>query len=101
MSQYTRSMRLWILRAREELPESDNPWEPWYDKAVAFVVRAATEKEARRLANDSGGDETGPVRNDEYRMGGDLWLDPKYSTCAELAGAGEPEMIVGEYHSTG
>ena len=94
-------MKLWILRAREDLPNGDNPWEPWYDKAFRFVVRARTEEEARKLANDSGGDETGPVRTEEYRTGGDPWLDAKYSTCEELTGEGEAEVILGEFHSAG
>ena len=36
-------MRLWLLRPQEGLIEGDNPWDPWYDKAFGFVVRAETE----------------------------------------------------------
>jgi len=50
-------MPLWLLRPREDLPVEDNPWEPWYDKAFGFVVRAKTEAIARQLANADGGAE--------------------------------------------
>ena len=87
-------MKLWLLR-----PVDDNSaaWDPWYDKAFGFVVRAATEEEARRLANTEGGDEKGPARTDVYRTGGDPWLDPKQSTCIELTGDGEAEVIFRDF----
>ena len=44
-------MELWILRAMENLPKFDDPWEPWYNKAFGFVIRAGNEESARRLAD--------------------------------------------------
>ena len=89
-------MKLWLLRPAG--PKT-SPWEPWYDKAVGFVVRAATEDEARRLANENGGDEVGEVRNLVYRTGGDPWLDPALSSCVELASTGPSGLIIRDFKS--
>ncbi len=87
-------MKLWLLRPKKDLPKDDSPWDPWYDKVFGFVVRAETEEEARRLANEQGGDETGEIRTIVYRTGGNPWLDSKYSTCEILTEDGEPEVII-------
>ena len=83
------AMKLWLLRPVENLPEGDDPWEPWYDKAFGFVVRAETEDEARSLAHANAGDEK---RN--RRSSRQPWLDAKYSTCAELTAEGAAEMVI-------
>lgn len=36
-------MKIWLLRPIDGCDE----WNPWYDKAFGFVVRAAREQEAR------------------------------------------------------
>lgn len=90
-------MKLWILRPMEGLKGKSNPWEPWYDKAFGFVVRAETEDEARKLANADGGNETGPKRNDVYPTGGDPWLDPALSTCTELMPDGEAGVVMKDF----
>ena len=81
-------MKLWLLRPIRERKKR-NAWEPWYDKAFGFVIRAETEQDARQLANDSGGDE---VQN-----GHDPWLDRKQSTCVELLAKGKEENIIMDY----
>ena len=83
------AMKLWLLRPVENLPEGDDPWEPWYDKAFGFVVRAETEDGARSLAQANAGDEK---RN--RRSSRQPWLDAKYSTCAELTAEGAAEMVI-------
>lgn len=88
-------MKIYILRPKENL--KDNPWTPWYDKVFGFIVRAKTEEEARKMANEQGGDETGPVRNRVYRTGGDPWLNPEYSTCEELSKEGEAGVIMRDF----
>jgi hypothetical protein len=50
-------VKLWLLRPVDNLPNGDNPWEPWYDKAFGFVVRAKNEQEAREFATAEAGDE--------------------------------------------
>jgi hypothetical protein len=47
-------MKLWLI---EPVNPRSKPWQPWYDKAFAFVIRAEDEKAARQLAADSCGDE--------------------------------------------
>lgn len=71
-------MKLWLLRARD----GAEPWEPWYDTAAGFVIRAVDETIARDLAARKSGDE-----------GGRAWRDSRLSTCVELTGDG-PEGIV-------
>ena len=82
-------MKLWILRPIEGSPY----WEPWYDKAFGFVVRAKDEKEARMIAYRDQGDEGGynHVETDSP------WLDSSQSTCKELSSDGESEMIIKDY----
>jgi hypothetical protein len=92
-------MKLWILRPKSGLDENNSPWEPWYDKAFGFVVRAKTEKQARQIANDHGGNETGKISLRVYRTGGDPWLNPDESTCIELNSDGDEEMILCDFAS--
>ncbi len=93
-------MKLWILRPVENLPDSDNPWEPWYDKVFGFVVRAATEKEAREMANAEGGDEKrGEFLGNKIANTTSPWLDPKYSTCERLTQDGEAGVLMRNFAS--
>ena len=82
-------MRLWLLRPIN-LDIEDDPWEPWYDKAFGFVVRAETEEKARHL-----------IADDEIFTYGDegalAWLDPKLSSCVELLSDGEEEIIIRDF----
>lgn len=87
-------MKLFHLFPKADLPEGDNPWYPWYDKAFGFVVRAENEKEARQMANDEGGDERGEISHHVYRTGGDPWLNPIYSDCIELTPEGEGGVVI-------
>jgi hypothetical protein len=87
-------MKLWLLRPFIENLD-DNPWYPWYDKAFGFVVRAETEESARNIANKNGGVETGPIDLTVYRVGGDPWLDPAFSSCVELlADEGDEGVVI-------
>jgi hypothetical protein len=79
-------MKLWLLKPRDNLPENDNPWEPWDKKALGFVVRAETEAQARRLAHLHAGAENHSAITP--------WLEPDYSSCTELAAAGEPGIVM-------
>jgi hypothetical protein len=83
-------MKLWLLRPRKECIKKDNPWEPWYDKAFGFVIRAKTEKKARCLADQDAGDE-----NDNFSA----WTDKKYSTCIELTPSGKEQIILRDFYS--
>ena len=93
-------MKIFLLEPQENLGK-DNAWEPWYDKAFGFVIVANNEIEARKIANESGGDETGDRRCLVYRTGGNPWLDPKQSKCIELKAENykEGEMILRDFAS--
>src|SRR5688572_16143402 len=66
-------MSLWIL---EPIDEDSRPWDPWYEKAFGYVVRAMSEERARQFASEQAGDEG---------MGANSpWLDPSLSRCQLL-----------------
>lgn len=88
-------MKLWILRPVDGLPANDNPWEPWYDKCFGFVVRTETEEDARKAADDDGGDENGHSWDSSSQK--HPWLNPKYSTCLELTTDGEAELVMRDF----
>lgn len=73
-------MKLWILRP---IDENDSPWEPWYDKAFGFVVRAENVEKARQIAAIWSG-----------REGEEAWTNPYLSTCNELTQIGDEDMII-------
>ena len=75
-------MKLFLVQAKAGHPK----WEPWYDKAFGFVVRAESEREARLLASNGAGDE-----------GQDAWIDAEASTCVELTADGEAGMIMQDF----
>lgn len=84
-------MKLWLLRPIA----GHGLWEPWYDKAFGFVVRAETEKEARAIAQANGGDET---RGDVgYERSVPVWTDPIHSTCVELTADGEEGLVIMDF----
>lgn len=82
-------MRLWHIFARGDLPEHDNPWNPWFDTAVGFVVRAETEQRARELANEMAGD--------ECRRQDDAWTNSRYSHCHQLPVDGAEGVILRDF----
>lgn len=104
-------MKLWLIEAiRKEydfeqgkyvggLPPGDDPWEVPYDKHSGFVVRAETEKEARKIAQSSAADESG--RNEEPRPAwvNIAWLYAKYSTCVELTSEGKAGVVMSRFNA--
>jgi hypothetical protein len=82
------------------LQEDDDPWDPWFDKCFGFVVRAPTKRRARELANGAAGQENrGVFLFTKIADTTTPWLDPKYSSCIELTGAGEEGVIIEDVHS--
>lgn len=71
-------MKLWHLR-----PVSDHY--PAWDHAMAhgFVIRAATEGEARKMAE--------AVYQEK------IWLDPEKTLCEKLTASGPAEVILTDY----
>lgn len=73
-------MRLWNLGPIED---------HWHDCVVGFVVRAETEAEARRLAQE------------QHGMEGELvpvWTDASITRCEPLEHEGEARVLI--THST-
>ena len=91
---------LWLLRPLDGLPNNDNPWEPWYDKAFGFVVCAESEQAARQLAHTEAGDENrGEFLDGKIADTKTPWLDAKYSTCAELTSAHAAGVVMRDFAS--
>ena len=91
-------MKLWLIKAREDLPADDNPWEPWYDKNFGFVVREETEEGAREIAHENAGDENrGVFSGKEISKTKEPWRDVKYSTCTELNAHGEQGLVLKDF----
>ena len=91
-------MKIFELRPVENLKDGDNPWEPWYDKSFGFIVRAETEAEARKIANENAGYENrGEFLSNKTSNTKTPWLDEKYSTCIELTGDGEAGVIMEDF----
>ncbi len=91
-------MKLWLLRPVDGLAKNDNPWEPWYDKAFGFVVRAETEAEARDMAHAEAGDENrGMFLGGKTADTNEPWKNAKYSTCTELLPEGAAEVVMQDF----
>ena len=78
-------MYLWLLRPID--PKSV-PWSPWFDKAFGFVIRAATEDEARAEAASNAGDE-----------GAAAWKSARLSSCVHLTCKGDTEIVMQDFAS--
>ena len=78
-------MKLWLLRPISD-EDTSSPWNPWYDKAFGFVVRAKTETSARKLASEMSGDESSSA-----------WHDAALSSCVELTNDGPAEVIIRDF----
>lgn len=72
-------MRLWILSVRDVVG---------YDSYDAFVIRAETEDNARRMAASRAADEG------EY-----TWLESDNSKCVSLSAEGEERIILGSFNA--
>lgn len=69
--------------------ENNDHWEPWFDCCFGMVVRAATEQEARLVAQTQAGDE---------QLKGTPWLDAALTRCERLDPDGAPEVILRDVH---
>ena len=73
--------RLWLLEAVEDR-------EVW-DIYVGFVIRAADEAAARRIAEKKA--------ESEWQHAPGYWLDASCSSCEVVAVDGEPAVILADY----
>jgi len=81
--------KLWLLLPVEKRPEGRDPWASPWECVNGMVVCAASEAAARSIAQKHGGYENG-IGVDPSKS---PWLNPAFSTCAELT-AEHPEGIV-------
>lgn len=81
-------MKLWLVRARiDPASEVDLYFEPWSnpETTVAYVVRAETATDARRMG--------GQLDTDGYVTEAD-WLNPDWVECIELTSDETPVIIL-------
>jgi hypothetical protein len=85
-------MALWRLNPRMDTlwwcVEGKDPWQPPFDCAFGFVVRAADEEEARWLAHEAAGEENRSIG------GLSPWLDAQYSVCERVDPDGSGEVVL-------
>ena len=51
-------------------------WDEWFNKVFGFIIRAETEEDARKIADENSGAENG--------YGTRPWLDASKTVCIEL-----------------
>lgn len=71
------------MKTKLYILEPVKDWKPWYDKLFGVIVRARTEKQARKMASKYAGDE-----------GKEVWLDADKTTCTLLLNEGDVEVIM-------
>ena len=87
-------MKLWLAKCRENLPIDDDPWDKSPFCAFAFVIRAATEQDARTIAHTNGGNENHAGEG----VTKSPWLEDKYATCVELTPDGLEGVVVSDIY---
>lgn len=77
---------MWVLRAREDAG---------FDFYDAFLVRAKTETDARKLAQDD-------ASQFGYGSGGgnlSFWIDTETSSCEQLTSRGKACIVIGCFNA--
>jgi hypothetical protein len=77
-------MKLWKLYG---IKDSGFDWA--WDTHFGFVIRAETEERARQLASEAV----------YWCENGAAWLDPDFTTCEEITGEGEEEVVLKDYNA--
>ena len=78
-------MKLFVLKATHALLEDTPPglrFNPYVD-IVGFVIRAASEEEARSMA-------------EKQEMGGPWWKNPCLTSCERFRAHGDPAIILAD-----
>lgn len=84
-------MKLFLLKARKDLPKDADPWHKEYETNKGFVIRAASESHARELAQS--------VPGEESSTGTKVWLSDEYSTCVVLTSNGDEEIVITDFNA--
>lgn len=86
-------MKLWLLFP---IDLNSSPWQSHYS-VISFVIRADNEKEARKIAQENGGDEIGDFRDIEGAREIHAWTDPNLSECIRITESGPAGIINKNY----
>lgn len=97
--------RIWILKPRvfdaDGMPdcvaswrewERDNPWDSKYNKVFGFVIEAATEQDARAIADNEAGAEN------EHSHWPHPWLNQGITVCEELTPTGMSRVVLTDFY---
>lgn len=92
-------MKLWILKPIDQNAYAEvrgHNRKVWsWDCAYGFVVRAEDERSAREfVARSRERDDWENTTGDE---GPEVWRDVTLTSCVELTGEGEPEIILRDF----
>ena len=87
-------MKLFELKPRRDLPIEISPFLPSYDCCVGFIIRAETEEQARKIADDNSAREN----YKDYYKRNPVWLSSEYTTCTELSIKGKAGIIMADIH---
>ena len=79
---------LWILQHANRDPD----YEVEFDCVAGFVIRAASEFQARQIAQGSAADEIRGKRPD-------FWTNPEHSTCVPLEPGGVVGIILRDFNA--
>jgi hypothetical protein len=86
---------IWILEKRDDLPDGDDPWEPWYDRCFGLVIEASDESSARAIAHESCVTDYQTILRDRQ-----VFLDPMYTKCLKLEPTGHERTILADFRSS-
>ena len=84
-------MKLFLLKPNKDLSDDNSPWYTRWLKCHGFVIKAKTEKGARRVAHWNASNEN------DYKDELNPWLNPEYSSCVEIINEGKAEVILKDY----
>jgi len=91
-------MKLYLLKALPRAEGVRDPWEPHWDTARRFVVRAENETIARLIAVNNQGDEGYDAGQDDPRdILNSPWVNPEFTSCEELTADGARGLIVRDF----
>ena len=89
--------KLWLLKPINNSKQS--LWDPWYDKAFGFVVRASTASEARAFAQAKAGTEAEGSDWQDESTNIPVWTSPELTSCELLVPEGEEGIVLRDFRA--
>lgn len=84
-------MTIYLLKKREGVETGGEFGIFGYDNYQGFVVRAASDDDARRIASES-------AHGGQSEENITAWLNPELTTCEAIEPDGEGELILADFH---